>query len=101
MDKHIKRQKKDSFNYVHFIYCCDICLPFLYRKELNHECNGEDCPVCACIQQAQQMLKKLSTGTVVSQVAGLIVVVAVTSVFTRSLFIIKNSPIRQKVRLNN
>ncbi len=47
------------------------------------------------------MLKELSTGTVVSQVAGLIVVVAVTSVFTRSLFIIKNSPIRQNVRLNN
>lgn len=101
MNKHIKRQKKTALIMcILFIVVTFACL-FYIEKELTHECNGEDCPVCACIQQAQQMLKKLSTGTVVSQVAGLIFVVAVTSVFTRSLFIIKNSPIRQKVRLNN
>ena len=89
MDKHIKRQKKDTLIMcILFIVVTFACL-FYIEKELTHECNGEDCPVCACIQQAQQMLKKLSTGTVVSQVAGLIVVVVVTSVFTRSLFIIK------------
>ncbi len=101
MDKRIKRQKKTALVMcILFIVVTFACL-FYIEKELNHECKGEDCPVCACIQQAQQMLKKLSTGMAVSQAAGLIVVAAVSVAFTWSLFIIKNSPIRQKVRLNN
>ena len=49
MDKHIKRQKKTALIMcILFIVVTFACL-FYIEKELNHECNGEDCPVCACI----------------------------------------------------
>ena len=55
----MKRQKKAAIL---------ICMAFLFvmltsffyiAKEENHNCTGEDCPVCACIHQAEQNLKKL------------------------------------------
>lgn len=30
--------------------------------ELNHNCTGEDCPVCACVHNAEQSLRQLGTG---------------------------------------
>ena len=30
---------------------------FYIVKEENHKCTGEDCPVCACVHQAEQTLK--------------------------------------------
>ena len=47
MDKHIKRQKRTALIMcILFIVVTFACL-FYIEKELNHECNGEDCPVCA------------------------------------------------------
>ncbi len=37
-------------------------------KEAHHDCTGEDCPVCACIHQAEQTLKQIGTGS--SETAG-------------------------------
>lgn len=31
-------------------------------READHDCVGEDCPICACIAQAEQTLKQLGTG---------------------------------------
>ena len=39
---------------------------FYIVKEENHQCTGEDCPVCACIHQAEQTLRNLGTGLVVA-----------------------------------
>ena len=30
---------------------------FYIAKEENHQCTGEDCPICACIRQAKQIDK--------------------------------------------
>lgn len=55
-----------------------ICMAFLFvmlasffyiAKEENHNCTGEDCPVCACIHQAEQNLKNLGTGLAVAAMA--------------------------------
>ena len=37
---------------------------FYIIKEENHNCTGEDCPVCACIHQAEQTLRNLGTGNI-------------------------------------
>ena len=41
-----------------------------FEKEENHNCTGEDCPVCACIHQAEQNLKNLGTGFAVAAMPG-------------------------------
>ena len=32
---------------------------FYIAKEENHQCTGEDCPICACIRQAKQIVKNV------------------------------------------
>ena len=38
---------------------------FYIVKEADHECTGENCPICACVHQAHQTLKNLGTGTII------------------------------------
>lgn len=74
---------------------------FYIVKEADHECTGEDCPICACIHQAQQTLKNLGTGTIIWP--GTIF----TILFTLCVFmqyvcmIFCTSLVSQKVRLND
>ena len=35
---------------------------FYIAKEENHQCTGEDCPICACIRQAKQIVKNVLFG---------------------------------------
>lgn len=74
---------------------------FYIAKEEEHHCTGEDCPICACIHQAEQTLKNLGTGTIstinvlpISMLSALILV-------TLFLFAFCTSLVSQKVRLNN
>ena len=41
---------------------------FYIVKEADHECTGENCPICACVHQAHQTLKNLGTGTIICRV---------------------------------
>ena len=45
---------------------------FYIAKEENHQCTGEDCPICACIRQAKQIVKNVGTAVNYSVTAGLI-----------------------------
>ena len=47
---------------------------FYIAKEENHQCTGEDCPICACIRQAEQIVKNVGTAVNYSVTAGLIFV---------------------------
>lgn len=69
--------------------------------EADHDCIGEDCPVCACIHHAEQTLKQLGMG--IGSAAGWMPV-AVTLIFCIPCVLCAGAhqtPIGQKVRLNN
>ena len=34
---------------------------FYVAREENHNCTGKDCPICACVHQAKQVLRNLGT----------------------------------------
>ena len=34
---------------------------FFIAKEETHECTGQDCPICACIHQAEHILNHLGS----------------------------------------
>ena len=74
---------------------------FYIIKEENHNCTGEDCPVCACIHQAEQTLRNLGTGNIGNAVVstlpvwnGILLPVCLFCVYTTSV-------VSQKVRLND
>ena len=74
---------------------------FYIEKEENHLCTGEDCPVCACIHQAEQTLRTLSngvTGTAELPIQILAGCLLVCAYITVTVF---KSLVDKKVRLND
>lgn len=74
---------------------------FYVVKEENHHCTGDECPICACIHQAEQTLKNLETGVVLVHIISPIVVLFALMLASRILYVCGSSLVRQKVRLNN
>lgn len=69
--------------------------------EADHDCTGDNCPICACIQSAGQTLKLLGSAAAASQLfsAGAFLTLVVLSL---SLSVLTSStPVSQKIRMNN
>ena len=63
---HTQKQKYLALIFsISFLFVSFFSLFYIAREEI-HDCSGEDCPVCACIHQAEQNLKDLGTGMAVS-----------------------------------
>ena len=74
---------------------------FYIVKEENHKCTGEDCPICACVHQAEQNLKNLGTGLTADFSTILVVLSAILVICGHSENLCFTSLVSQKVRLNN
>ncbi len=74
---------------------------FYIVAEADHDCAGNDCPICVCIQQCENTLHQLSNGTAL-QAAVIIPVLflLVSAVFSAYAFL-QETPVSRKVRLNN
>lgn len=70
-------------------------------KEADHDCTGESCPICEAVQQAEQNLEQLGTGT--SEIADVVpaMVLLVSVLFCVLTAVSYATLISQKVRLNN
>ena len=99
MDKKAQRILA-GFTCAAFVIVAFFSLLFI-AKEANHDCTGEDCPVCACIHQAEQTLKQIGTGS--SETAGAFApqFPLVVAFLCLPLFVPVVSLISQKVRMNN
>ena len=74
---------------------------FYIAKEENHQCTGEDCPICACIRQAEQIVKNVGTAVNYSVTAGLILVRRSGILATGCLCVLCITLVSQKVRLDS
>ena len=74
---------------------------FYIAKEENHQCTGEDCPICACIRQAKQIVKNVGTAVNYSVTAGLIFVQRSGILATGCLCVLCITLVSQKVRLDS
>ncbi len=74
---------------------------FYIAAEADHECSGEDCPICACIQQCENTLRSIGDGISVSSS---VIIPFLFVLLGAVLFVIAVSSdtlISRKVRLNN
>ena len=69
--------------------------------EANHDCSGRDCPICACIRQAENHVKQLGTGTAALPAALPVVLLLAALLCMRPCALPCENPVSQKVRLNN
>lgn len=89
------------------VFCCllfvfmTVFSLFYVASEENHECMGEDCPICICIHQAEQLLHGTG-GTVQNAVLVILFVISFAAVAVMPrLNVEDNTPVGQKVRMNH
>lgn len=98
---HTRKQKRLAFIIcMAFIATAFFSVLFIV-KEADHDCTGENCPVCACIHQAEQTLKQLGTGDTGSTFIIARSSFVIAPLFLAVLLIPCVSLISQKVRLND
>lgn len=74
---------------------------FFIMKEADHDCTGENCPVCACIHQVEDTLQQLGTGRVEAEDFLPAIEMFTLALACAFLFVPCTSLISQKVRLND
>lgn len=74
---------------------------FYIAAETGHNCQGEDCPVCACIQVCDKTLQRMGAGETAAVSVAFPVLFFSLLPFFSVLHIILETPVSEKVRLNN
>ncbi len=67
----------------------------------DHDCTGEDCPICACISQCENILNGSGDNPVFSSAGVLPAVLVTASILISYCVVISDTPISVKVRMNN
>ena len=74
---------------------------FYIVAETDHVCTGEDCPICACIAQCENILHQLSDGTTGQLAVIFPIIFMLVAAFLLASDFAQETPVSRKVRLNN
>ncbi len=74
---------------------------YYLAEEADHHCYGEDCPICACMEQCENTLHQMGDGLIILIAAVLPALVFFFTVLPAVCELCRETPISQKVRLNN
>lgn len=78
-----------------------LCSAVYIATETGHDCSGEDCPICACLQICDNILNRIGGGTALQEPGALQAVRFVLLVPLPVCYAIRDTLILQKVRMNN
>ena len=68
--------------------------------EADHDCEGEYCPVCQCLEQCQNALHQISAAAAVVTVSTALTFFITSTAFRFERTTQKDTPVTSKVRLN-
>lgn len=74
---------------------------FFIVSHTDHDCTGEDCPICACISGCENILYGSGDSSILLAAGILPVVLLVTSIVFSYCVVISGTPVSAKVRMNN
>ena len=102
-EKHMDTGKKKSMAAVICIFLIFVTFASLFyiAREENHNCTGKDCPICACVHQAKQVLRNLGTTPAADFRISLVTFISEVAVLLCFWVILSISLVHQKVRLND
>lgn len=69
--------------------------------ESGHDCTGEECPICACINQCESTLREVGGGVDFQSESVLPVFFILIMAVPGSLSLTAETPVSRKIRLNN
>ncbi len=73
---------------------------FYVVAEADHDCAGEDCPICAGLQQCENTLHQIGDGLAFQLAVIVLIVFLFVSVCRSALRFPLETPVSRKVRLN-
>lgn len=98
----MKREKSIIAVLLASLVLCAIVLSNLYISEhIQHDCTGEDCPVCAEIQQRESLIHQIGEGFASLMVVAALIGLVNSAPAVIRLFILRETLISIKVRLND
>ena len=74
---------------------------FFIVSHADHDCTGEDCPICACMQQCENILHGVGGDSMFVSIGILPIVLFTASLFVFCYFVISDTPVSAKVRMNH
>ena len=69
--------------------------------ESVHDCTGEECPICACINQCESTLRQVGGGVDLQAEFILPVFFILITAVSASAALTAETPVSRKIRLNN
>ena len=69
--------------------------------EADHDCCGEGCAICACIEQCENAIRSMRDAAVPEITAAICVLFCLAAVHLYTPVIREETPVSDKVRLNN
>ncbi|MCR5592228.1 MAG: hypothetical protein K6F79_00585 [Saccharofermentans sp.] len=101
-ESRIKRNFKVIASLIAGVLLGVIMFSFFYVTiEADHDCAGEDCQICICIEKCSQILKYTGSGVVSNIAAVSLAAYLIERVFANELFVRQQTPVSAKVQLNN
>ncbi len=96
-----KEQNRKISLLLALMFLASLCLSVLFvHAEFDHDCTGEDCPVCAVIQIARTNFQNLSASSSLSVTTALPSCIALSFFLWSAIFVLK-TPVTEKIKLNN
>ncbi len=69
--------------------------------EADHDCRGDDCPICACIRLCENSLEQIGSGAVAQAAFIIPAILFCISILFSVCVCRQKTPVSRKVRLNN
>ena len=74
---------------------------FFIAVEADHDCTGEDCPICAVVHQCENTLRSVSGGPAVPAIVIPLVLSCLLAAFLYKPYLVQETPVSEKVRMDN
>lgn len=96
-----ENKKITAFIFAVFFIIMSMTSLFYIQKEINHDCTGNDCPICICIHEAQQIIRNTAVipSSYVFNILGTMLSVCIIGICF--LYVIFMSLVSKKVRMDN
>lgn len=96
------RQKK----YLSVLLSLCIVLIFLFSVlyiaiKAEHNCMGENCPICECIHLAEQIVRQIESGIPGLRFLSFLLIILFTALTLKRPVLPCSTPVSRKIRMNN
>lgn len=78
-----------------------LCTLLFIAFEAHHECEGENCPICACLEECVRTVRGLGESLPILSACVVIYIATVFVSLAESEELVFNTPILFKVRMND